>query len=127
MVDTFQWDRDRNHYLLVAVGPFSKWVQTHAMPSMHSWRATKLLYDDLVACWGKPCYVCTDNGTYFVGSFAWLCKGLGTIHHHITIGKSKANGQEEQMTRILKDCIQCGLTKEPATFWTNHLALALLL
>ena len=28
---------------------------------------------------------------------------------------------------MLKDCIWHGLTKEPATYWTNHLALALLL
>ena len=28
---------------------------------------------------------------------------------------------------MLKDCIQCGLMKEPASFWMNHLALDLLL
>ena len=97
------------------------------MPSLHSWRAAKFLYDDLVAHWGKPCYIQTDNGAEFAGSFAWLCKGLGIVHDHITIGNSKANGQVEQTIRMLKDCIWCGLTKEPATFWTNHLALALLL
>ena len=56
-----------------------------------------------------------------------MCKGLGIIHYHITVGKSKANGKVEQTIRMLKDCIQYGLTKEPAPFWTNHLALALLL
>ena len=107
--------------------PFSKWVEIHAVPSLHSWRAAKFLYDDLVARWGKPRYVQTNNGAEFVGSFAWLCKGLGIVHHHITIGNSKANGQVEQMIRMLKDCIWCGLTKVPTTFWMNHLALALLL
>ena len=87
----------------------------------------EFLYDDLVARWGKPHYVWTDNGAEFVGSFAWLCKGLGIIHHHITIGNSKANGQVKRMIRTLKDCIRRGLTKMPATFWTNHLAPALLL
>ena len=28
---------------------------------------------------------------------------------------------------MLKDCIQHSLTKEPSSFWTNHLGLALLL
>ena len=55
----------------------------------------KFLYDDLVARWGKPRYVRTDNGAEFAGSFARLCKGLGIIHHHITVGNSKANGQVE--------------------------------
>ena len=97
------------------------------MPSLHSWRAAKFLYDDLVARWGKLRYVRTDNGTEFAGSFAQLCKGLGIIHHLITIGNSKANRQVEQTIRMLKDCIWRGLTKMPATFWMNHLALALLL
>ena len=87
----------------------------------------EFLYNDLVARWGKLCYIQTDNGTEFAGSFARLCKGLSIIHHHITIGNSKANGQVEQMIRMLKDCIWHGLTKMPATLWTNHLALAILL
>ena len=107
--------------------PFSKWVEIHAVPSLHSWRAAEFLYDDLVARWGKPCYVQTDNGAEFVGSFARLCKGLGIVHHHITVGNSKANGQVKRTIRMLKDCIRRGLTKMPATFWTNHLAPALLL
>ena len=53
--------------------------------------------------------------------------GRGIIHHHSTVGNSKANGQVEQKTRMLKDCIQHSLTKDPTTFWMNHLALALLL
>ena len=123
----FPWDEDGNHYLLVAVDPFSKWVEIHAVPSLHSWRVTEFLYNDLVARWGEPCYIQTDNGTEFVGSFAQLCKGLGIVHHHITIGISKANGQVEQTIRTLKDCIRRSLTKTPATFWTNHLAPVLLL
>ena len=107
--------------------PFSKWVEIRAMPSLHSWRAAKFLYDNLVARWGKPRYVQTDNGTEFASSFARLCKGLGIVHHHITIGNSKANGQVEWMIRMLKDCVRRGLTKMPVTFWMNHLAPALLL
>ena len=97
------------------------------MPSLHSWRAAEFLYDDLVAHWGKPRYIWTNNGAEFTGSFAWLCKGLGIVHHHITVGNSKANGQVELTIRTLKDCIRRGLTKMPATFWMNHLAPALLL
>ena len=107
--------------------PFSKWVEVCTVPSLHSWRVVEFLYNNLVAHWGKPWYVRTGNGAEFAGSFAWLCKGLGIVHHHITIGNSKANGQVEWMIRMLKDCIQHGLTKVPATFWTNHLALVLLL
>ena len=107
--------------------PFLKWVEIRTVPSLYSWRAAEFLYDDLVAHWGKLHYIRTDNGAEFAGSFAWLCKGLGIIHHHITIGNSKANRQVKQTIRTLKDCIWCGLTKMPTTFWTNHLASVLLL
>ena len=127
MVGPFPQDEDGNCYLLIAVDPFPKWVEVCIMPSLHSWRAAKFLYNDLVAHWGKLCYVQTNNGAEFAGSFAWLCKGLGIVHHHITIGNSKANGQVEWTIRMLKDCSRCSLTKAPATFWMNHLALALLL
>ena len=90
-------------------------------------RAAEFLYDDLVARWRKMCYVQTNNGAEFSGSFAWLCKGLGIVHYHITIGNSKTNGQVERMIRMLKDCIRHGLTKVSTAFWTNHLALDLLL
>ena len=83
--------------------PFSKWVEIRTVPSLHSWRAAEFLCDDLVARWGKLRYVQTDNGAEFAGSFARLCKGLGIVHHHITVGNSKANGQVKQMIRMLKE------------------------
>ena len=53
----FPWDEDRNHYLLVTIDSFYKWVETHDMLLVHSWRATEFLYNDLVAHWGNPCYL----------------------------------------------------------------------
>ena len=32
----FLWDKDGNHHLFVAMDPFSKWVETYAMPSLLS-------------------------------------------------------------------------------------------
>ena len=127
MVGPFPLNEDGTCYLLVTVDPFYKWVEICAMLLLHSWRVAKFLYDNLVARWGKLHYVWTNNRAKFVGSFAWLCKRLGIVHHHIIIGNSKANGQVEWIIRMLKGCIRHGLTKAPATFWMNHLASALLL
>ena len=66
------WDKDGNHYLLITIDPFPKWAETHIMPSLHSWRAAEFLYNDLVAHWGKLCYVQIGNGAKFVGSFRKL-------------------------------------------------------
>ena len=83
---------DSNCYLFIAMDPIFKWVETQAVPSLYSWRVTKYLYNNVVACWGKLCYILIDKGAKFVGSFIRLCKGVGIIHHHITVGNSKANG-----------------------------------
>ena len=85
--------------------PFSKWVETHAMAKLYSWRAAEFLYNDVVAHWGKPHYVWTNSCAEFAGSFTLLYKGLGIIHHHITIGNGKANGQVEWTIRMFKNCI----------------------
>ena len=41
---------------------FSKWVETYAMPLLHSWRATELFYNYIVNHWAKLHYVQMDNG-----------------------------------------------------------------
>ena len=70
VVGLFPWDEDRNHYLLVTVDPFSKWVETLTVHLLHSWRAAEFLYDDLVAHWGKLHY-CLDR--------QW-CQVCGQLH-----------------------------------------------
>ncbi len=121
----FPANDDGNRYLLVAVDPFSKWVEAAPVPSLHSWRAADFLYQRIVTHWGKPRFIRTDNGSEFQGSLHRLCSALGIAHNRITVGNSKANGQAERTIRTLKETIRRGLTKEPASYWSNHLAPAL--
>ena len=81
----------------------------------------------MVSFWGKPCYIWMGKSAIFMGNLAWLCKVLGIVHHYIIVNNSKANRQVEIMIWMLKDCIQCSLMEEPASLWTNNLALAPLL
>ena len=104
-VGLFPWDEDGNWYLLVSVELFSKWVDTHTVLLLHSWRAAEFLYNDVFAHWSKPYYAWIDNDGKFVGSFSWICKELGIIHYQITVGNSKANGQVERIIWMLKDYI----------------------
>ena len=99
---------------------------TYTVPLLHSLRAVRLLYNNVFAHWGKQSYIQMDNSTEFAGSFLQLCKGLGIVQYHITIDSSKAYRQVDRMIWILKGFIQHGLTKEPTSLWTNHLASILL-
>ncbi len=111
--------------MLVAIDPFSKWVEATPTPSLHSWRAADFLYQRIVTTWGKPRYIRTDNGSEFQGSLHRLCQSLGIVHYKITVGNSKANGQAERTIRTLKETIRRGLTRDPRSYWSNHVAPAL--
>lgn len=121
----FADDEDGNRYLLVAVDPFSKWIEAALSPSLQSWRVAEFLYNSVITRWGKPRYVRTDNGSEFKGSFSRLCVSLGIAHHHITVMNSKANGQAERTIRTFKDVFRRGRTQEEASYWSNHMAPAL--
>ena len=50
----FLLNDDRNYYLIIAMDPFSKWIETHSMPLYHIWRAAMFLYNNIVTHWGNP-------------------------------------------------------------------------
>ena len=106
--------------------PFSKWVEIHTMPSLHSRRVAEFLHNYLVARWAN---YAMSRATMVLSLWAALHGCAKFLVSSIThpIGNSKANRKVEQTIRTLKDCIWRSLTKMPATFWTNHLASALLL
>ena len=75
------------------------------MDLLYSWMAAEFLYNDVLNHWGKPHLIWIANKPEFAGSFAQLCKGLGIVQHHTTIGNRKANGQVERTIWKLKDYI----------------------
>ncbi len=87
----FPADDDGHRYLFVAVDPFSKWVEAVTLQDKKSWRTARALYE-ILARWGKPSWVTTDNGLEFAGHFKELCEALGVKLRKITVGNSRANG-----------------------------------
>ena len=110
---------------MIAVDPFSKWVEAELLPTKQSWRTARALYT-IVARWGKPHWVTTDNGQEFAGSFQELAGHMGVKLKRITVGNSRANGQVERTIRTVKDVIRRMLTAQPDSFWSDHLAPALM-
>ena len=96
----FPKDKDGIYYLFIYMELFSKWVDTHAMPSLHSQRAIKFLYNNVVTQQVKLNYVCMDNGIKLLVCSMGIYKGLGIFYYCITIGYNKANRQVERIVRI---------------------------
>ena len=65
----FKVDADGNRYLLAAMDPFGKWVESRKVPSLQSWRTAKFLFN-IIARHGKPHFVRTDNGPEYAGTFS---------------------------------------------------------
>ncbi len=85
--------------------PFSKWVEAIPLVTKDSWRTARALYE-VIARWGKPSWITTDNGLEFAGHHKSLCGALGIKHRKITVGNSRANGQVERTIRTIKDIIR---------------------
>jgi transposase InsO family protein len=104
----------------------SKWVEATPIQSKHAFRTASWLHRDILSRWGKPAWVRTDNGAEWQGVFELLLKDWNIGHNHISVGNSKANGLVERTIRTLKGIIRKGLTDDPDSYWSDHLAGALL-
>ena len=122
----FPKDSNRNQFLLVLVDPFSKWVEAHPVPLLHSWCAVEFL-EDIMHRWGKPRCVRMDHGLEFKESFVHLCKVLGIVYQKPTSGNSKGNEQAEHVIHTIKDAIHQGLSQWLDTIWSDHVGLVLII
>jgi len=122
----FPRDAEGNCYLAVAVDCLSKWVEACPIPSKHAFRCAEWLYKDVLARWGKPDWIRTDNGMEWEAEFKVLLKEWGIQHIHTMVGNSKGNGQAERMIRTLKDVMRKELSVEPGSYWSDHLPGALI-
>jgi len=88
----FPRDEQGNRYLAVAVDCLTKWVEARPIPSKHAFRVADWFYQDILARWGKPDWVRTDNGAEWEGHFGELLQQWGVHHIRTTVGNSKGNG-----------------------------------
>jgi Integrase zinc binding domain/Integrase core domain len=65
----FPPDEHGNTYLAVAVDVFSKWVEASPLKSKHAFRTCEWFYTSVIARWGRPAFVRSDNGTEWHSEF----------------------------------------------------------
>ena len=65
----FPTDPDGLTYAAIAVDPFSKWVEVGTLPSKRAFRVADWFHREIVARWGRPLMIRTDNGTKFAAKF----------------------------------------------------------
>lgn len=70
MAGPFPADEDGNTYAIVAVDVFSKWAEVGLLPSKHAFRTAAWFYSEIIARWGRPLAVRTDNGGEWEAEFS---------------------------------------------------------
>ena len=70
--------------LLMAVDPFTKWVEVWTIQSVSSHEVVWLLHTKIVCQYGNPQMVQTDGGVEFCGAFVDYCAAYGIRHHRVT-------------------------------------------
>ncbi|PNH09248.1 Retrovirus-related Pol polyprotein from transposon [Tetrabaena socialis] len=115
-----------NRYVMVAIEHFSKHVEL--IPLKDKAPATVArAWADVLARFGAPAEVVTDNGAEFAAEFAELLERCYIDHRTTSAGHPQADGAAERIVRVLKEALRkaCYEAADPAA-WEKGLPELLL-
>ena len=89
-------------YVLVMVEHFSKWIELVALPQNSSELAAAAFLDRVLARFGAPAEVLTDQGREFLGAFEELCTQALIDHRTTSRDHPEADGLAERVVQTVK-------------------------
>ncbi|PNH10240.1 Pro-Pol polyprotein, partial [Tetrabaena socialis] len=94
-----------NTYCMVVIEHFSKHVELLPLPDKTA-ACTARAFADVLARFGAPAEVLTDNGREFEGEFAEQLERCFIGHRHTSPGHPQADGAAERVVQVLKDVLR---------------------
>ncbi|GAU45570.1 hypothetical protein TSUD_27710 [Trifolium subterraneum] len=89
-------------YLIVAVDYFTKWIEAEPLAKISASNILRFFKRDVLARFGIPQVVVTDNGTQFTNKkFQEFLAAIGTTQHFTSVEHPQTNGQAETANRVL--------------------------
>ena len=112
----------RGHkYIISLTDVLSKFVVTKAVRDNTARTAVRFLKDDIIAKFGTPRCILTDNGTHFTSSMMdELTKQIGATHLYSTPYHPQTNGQVERYNSTM-DAKIAALSNLRKTDWDDQL------
>eukprot|EP00873_Tetraselmis_striata_P046084 jgi/Tetstr1/466348/TSEL_010878.t1 len=98
--------KEGHTHVLVVVEHFSKWVDLVPINSLNPDVIAKAFTERVLARYGAPVEVVTDNGQEYHGQFAALLKQHGIDQVEIPLGHPLSNGMSERIVRVLKEALR---------------------
>ncbi|GAU12536.1 hypothetical protein TSUD_182500 [Trifolium subterraneum] len=89
-------------YLIVAVDYFTKWIEAEPLAKISASNILRFFKRDVLARFGIPQVVVTDNGTQFTNKkFQEFLAAIGTTQRFASVEHPQTNGQAEAANRVL--------------------------
>jgi hypothetical protein len=109
-----------NAYVLVVVDYLSKWPEAICLPDQEAPTIAAAFFNKIVARWGVPRVVITDQGTNFTSAVLTIVyRMLGIQRNPTTPLHPQSDGLVERYNRTLKDTI-CKLAADFEASWDQH-------
>eukprot|EP00873_Tetraselmis_striata_P002647 jgi/Tetstr1/422911/TSEL_013692.t1 len=89
-------------YVIVIVEHFSKWIELVPVRDLEATTTAKAFHERVLARYGAPVEVVTDNGTEYQGAFREQLERHGIQPVDIPPGHPQANGMAERIVQVLK-------------------------
>lgn len=108
-------------YVLVIVEHFSKWIDLVPVKSLNPEVTAKAFTERVLARYGAPVEVVTDNGQEYHGQFAALLKQHGIDQVEIPAGHPQTNGMSERLVQVLKEALRKFVMSMGSFMWDTWL------
>lgn len=96
----------KNRYVFVMIEHFSKWVEIVPVPDKSSEISAAVFLDRVLAHFGAPAEVVSDQGKEFLGEFDALCERSLIDHRQTSRNHPEANGLAERMVQTTKRALK---------------------
>lgn len=116
-----------NTYVMVCVESYSRWIEAIPIKSKHARHTAQAFLQSVIARWGAPAEVVTDQGAEFEGEFDQLMQQCLIDHRRTSGYHPQANGAAERVVQTIKRSLQ-KLVEEHGdpTAWERLMAWAVL-
>jgi site-specific DNA-cytosine methylase/transposase-like protein len=116
-----------NRYVMVAVEAFTKHIEAVPIPDKEASTVAYHFLHNVLARFGAPGQVVTDNGSEFDGAFAMLLRDSHVDHCRSSPAHPQANGQAEKAVGIIKRAITKTCTaKQQLHNWDREVGWAVM-
>ena len=117
-----------NKYALIAIDYYTKWIKVIPVPEADAATTVRNVLLHLIARYGVPAKLITDNGSAFKGEFEAFFRDRFIEHRPITPDVPRSNGLAERAVQTVKNALKKFVAKDKrARNWdTEGLASILL-